>query len=208
MRIAAVLLAVALGACQGPAGEPTSQLTEQQRLWIWARLVSHERRIEALAGSAAGERAVRDLEAYRSEVRERHQLTTGDLASLAKEAERLRWKDSPACQRSDDVIYGHALVVPPSPLEDLTASYTEAACANEVEGVVLAGLVLSRDGRPESIEILKGLPDGLDERAREAIEAAGWAPALLCGEPVTVHYIVKVVFRLPCSLAADAPASR
>jgi TonB family protein len=204
----APLVALLLAACDSTPRTANAPLSEQQRLWIWARLVSHERRVAALAGNAAGERALRDLEQFRSEVRDRHRLTDDEITVLAKEAERLRWKESSACLRSDEVIYGHALVVPPLRLTEPKLAYTPEACANGVEGVVLAGVVISTDGRPTSIEILKGLPDGLDERARASVEEAEWAPALLCGEPVRVHYIVSVAFRLPCSSAGGGSASR
>lgn len=206
MRIAP-LVALLIAACDSTPRVADAPPSEQQRLWIWARLVSHERRVEALAGSAASERAVRDLEQARSEARKRFRLTEDDLAALADEAKRLRWTENSACQRADGVIYGHALVVPPLRITEPMPTYTPAACANEVEGVVLAGVVISTAGRPTSIEILKGLPDGLDERARASLEEAEWAPALLCGEPVRVHYVVSIPFRLPCRPEADGTAA-
>lgn len=204
MRVAAALLAVTLVACNAASRPAANRLSEQERLWIWAHLESRQRRVEALADTPAGSEAAREVERYRADVRNRHDLAEADFAILTADAERLGWRESTACVRADGVVYGHALVLAPSPRRELVATYTAEACANGVEGVVLAGVVNARDGHVVSIEILKRLPDGLEERARAAIESVGWAPALLCGEPVTHYHIVKVTYRLPCLAAPGA----
>ncbi len=130
-----------------------------------------------------------------AETEERYGLTAADLARLgATQGER--WLASAACRPPAGPIRMHALVVAPRAVRPLRAAYTPAACARGTEGIAILELRLSPAGRADAVRVLRGLPDGLTEAAREAAAAARWHPALLCGKPVAVYYTVTVPFDL------------
>jgi TonB family protein len=65
-----------------------------------------------------------------------------------------------------------------------------------VEGrVVLRGIV-RKNGRIDDIQILRDLPFGLGDAAREAVRQWRFRPATYQGDPIDVYYTVTVNFRL------------
>lgn len=67
--------------------------------------------------------------------------------------------------------------------------------ANVAGAVVVRGIV-RRDGTIDNVEIIKDLPYGLGEAAREAVQQWHFRPASYRGEPIDVYYTVTVNFRL------------
>jgi TonB family protein len=67
--------------------------------------------------------------------------------------------------------------------------------ANVAGAVVVRGIV-RRDGTIDNVEIIKDLPYGLGEAAREAVQQWHFRPATYRGEPIDVYYTVTVNFRL------------
>jgi len=67
--------------------------------------------------------------------------------------------------------------------------------ANVAGAVVVRGIV-RRDGTIDNVEIIKDLPFGLGEAAREAVQQWHFRPASYRGEPIDVYYTVTVNFRL------------
>jgi TonB family protein len=67
--------------------------------------------------------------------------------------------------------------------------------ANVAGAVVVRGIV-RRDGTIDNVEIIKDLPFGLGEAAREAVQQWHFRPATYRGEPIDVYYTVTVNFRL------------
>lgn len=65
-----------------------------------------------------------------------------------------------------------------------------------VEGRVVLRGVVRRNGRIDEIQILRDLPFGLGDAAREAVRQWRFRPATYQGEPIEVYYTVTVNFRL------------
>jgi TonB family protein len=71
----------------------------------------------------------------------------------------------------------------------------EARVAGTAGSVVIRGIV-RKDGAIDDVEIIKDLPDGLGEAARDAVRRWRFRPATFRGEPIDVYYTVTVNFRL------------
>ena len=56
--------------------------------------------------------------------------------------------------------------------------------------------VVRKDGTIDDVEIIKDLPLGLGEAAKEAVEQWRFRPATYRGDPIDVYYTVTVNFRL------------
>lgn len=76
------------------------------------------------------------------------------------------------------------------------AKYTEEARQNKVQGVVVLQVVFTADGRITSIRTVRGLPDGLTEKAIEAAQKIRFNPATKNGQPVSVRGTLEFTFNL------------
>jgi TonB family protein len=74
--------------------------------------------------------------------------------------------------------------------------YTEEVRKNRVQGSVTMHVVIGTDGRPISIRIVKGAPNGLNHLATEAVRKWWFEPATKDGKPVSVCTPVEITFRL------------
>ena len=74
--------------------------------------------------------------------------------------------------------------------------FTEAARRNNVTGVVKLRLALRADGTVSDISVLKGLPDGLTERAIEAAKRIRFTPAQKEGRNVSQWVSVEYNFNI------------
>jgi TonB family protein len=74
--------------------------------------------------------------------------------------------------------------------------YTEEARNNRIEGTVVLNVVFTADGRITSIRVLRGLPDGLTEKAIEAALKVRFNPAVKNGVPVSVRGNLEFTFVL------------
>lgn len=77
--------------------------------------------------------------------------------------------------------------------------YTEAARKARVQGVVILQAIVDREGNVRNVEALRGLPEGLDDQAIEAVCRWKFRPATLDGKPVDVYYNLTVNFTLMSS---------
>ena len=84
----------------------------------------------------------------------------------------------------------------PEEVDRVVPRYPMAARAASAGGRVVIRGIVRRDGRIDNVEILKDLPYGLGEAAREAVEQWRFRPATYRGEPIDVYYTVTVNFRL------------
>lgn len=76
-------------------------------------------------------------------------------------------------------------------------SYTDEARQAKLQGSVWLQVLVTPDGHPTEISIVKGLGLGLEERAREAVRGWRFRPATLPGgRPVVMWVTVEVNFRL------------
>ena len=74
--------------------------------------------------------------------------------------------------------------------------YNDVARAARFQGTVELSLVVTTDGRAESIFILKGVPFLLNKQAIDAIQKWKFKPAEKNGKPVPVRVPVDITFRL------------
>lgn len=74
--------------------------------------------------------------------------------------------------------------------------YTQEARLARIQGVVIIQAIIDRQGCVAQTKILKGLPEGLNENAQQAVSRWVFRPATLDGNPVDVYYNLTVNFRL------------
>jgi TonB family protein len=76
------------------------------------------------------------------------------------------------------------------------AKYTEEARQNKVQGVVVLNVIFTSDGRITNIKVVRGLPDGLTEKAIEAAQRIRFNPATKNGAPISVRGNLEFSFNL------------
>ncbi|HEX6178240.1 MAG TPA: TonB family protein [Thermoanaerobaculia bacterium] len=84
----------------------------------------------------------------------------------------------------------------PEEIDRVVPRYPGEARAAGVSGAVVIRGIVRRDGRIDDVEIIKDLPYGLGEAARDAVRRWRFRPATYRGEPIDVYYTVTVNFRL------------
>ena len=84
----------------------------------------------------------------------------------------------------------------PEEVDRVVPRYPMAARAAGAGGRVVIRGIVRRDGTIDNVEILKDLPYGLGEAARDAVEQWRFRPATYRGEAIDVYYTVTVNFRL------------
>ena len=88
-------------------------------------------------------------------------------------------------------------VTSPRLLAQVRPRYTEDALLRKVQGTVQLELVVTKDGRPAEIRVMRSLdPGGLDERAVDAVNQWRFEPGRLAGRPVDVLVTVYLDFRI------------
>jgi len=85
---------------------------------------------------------------------------------------------------------------PPDPLRKVDPKYIADAAVERVEGIVRLSAVIRKDGRVDSVELLKHLDDRLDRSAEEALAKWQFDPAQRDGAPVDVDAVFEIPFRL------------
>ncbi len=84
----------------------------------------------------------------------------------------------------------------PVEIDRVIPRYPSSARRANVEGAVVVRGIVRRDGRIDNVEIIKDLPYGLGDSARQAVSRWRFRPATYRGEPIDVYYTVTVNFRL------------
>ncbi len=84
----------------------------------------------------------------------------------------------------------------PEETERVVPRYPLMARRSNVAGAVVVRGIVRRDGTIDNVEIIKDLPYGLGDAAREAVQQWHFRPATYHGEPIDVYYTVTVNFRL------------
>jgi TonB family protein len=93
-------------------------------------------------------------------------------------------------------VYAMTASLRPTILYREKAKYTEEARRNRVHGTVVLNVVFGADGSINSIRVLRGLPDGLTEKAVEAALKTRFQPAVKNGTPVSVRGSMEFTFVL------------
>ncbi|MGH9753724.1 MAG: energy transducer TonB [Blastocatellia bacterium] len=76
------------------------------------------------------------------------------------------------------------------------AKYTEEARQNKIQGSVVLQVVFNVNGSITDIKVIRGLPDGLTEKAIEAAKKIRFNPAVKNGVPVSVRGTLDFAFNL------------
>ena len=84
----------------------------------------------------------------------------------------------------------------PEETDRVVPRYPGLARRAGVQGSVVVRGIVRRDGTIDDVEIIKDLPYGLGEAAREAVSQWRFRPATYRGEAIDVYYTVTVNFRL------------
>ncbi|MBI1762427.1 MAG: energy transducer TonB [Acidobacteria bacterium] len=84
----------------------------------------------------------------------------------------------------------------PTILSREKAKYTEEARQNKVQGTVVLSVIFTADGRITNIRTIRGLPDGLTEKAIEAAQKIRFQPATKNGQAVSVRGNLEFTFNL------------
>jgi TonB family protein len=92
--------------------------------------------------------------------------------------------------RTLDVTQRARVIAKPEP------QYTEAARRGQITGSVVLSVVFSDSGQVTNIRVVKGLPEGLTEKAIAAARLIRFAPALRNGQPVSVYMQLEYNFNL------------
>ena len=74
--------------------------------------------------------------------------------------------------------------------------YTKQAREDKVSGSVLVNLWVDEQGKPEHVRVRRGIGDGLDEKAVEAVKQYRFKPAMEDGKPVLVELNISVNFEI------------
>jgi TonB family protein len=75
--------------------------------------------------------------------------------------------------------------------------YTDVALAAKVQGIVVLGVVITAEGKPGTIHVLKAVPFGLTAQAIKAVRQWKFKPAQKeDGTPVSVATPIEVTYRL------------
>lgn len=99
-------------------------------------------------------------------------------------------KDSDGVFSGLDVTTKARVTAKPEP------SYTEAARQAGVTGTVVLRCVFAADGTVRNILVLKGLPNGLTEKALEAARLIKFIPATVASRPVSMFIQLEYNFNL------------
>lgn len=94
-----------------------------------------------------------------------------------------------ALQVGDGVAKPKAIYRPRPP-------YTERARQKRTQGVVILSGIVDEEGNVRNLEVVKGLPFGLDTEALRTVATWKYEPSLLDGRPVAVHFLFQVSFSL------------
>jgi TonB family protein len=84
----------------------------------------------------------------------------------------------------------------PEEIDRVLPQYPLTARRAGVQGPVVLRGIVRRDGTIDNVEVIKDLPYGLGDAARDAVSRWRFRPATYRGDPIDVYYTVTVNFRL------------
>jgi TonB family protein len=86
-------------------------------------------------------------------------------------------------------------VTAPRVITEVKPTYTDDALLHKIQGTVVLELIVTRDGRPSQIRVVRSLdPEGLDEQAVAAAAQWRFQPGRLAGTPVDVLVTIMLDF--------------
>lgn len=120
-------------------------------------------------------------------------LTSVPAVALAgqEEAENEEGKKA-----EDSIHFVRDGVERPVKLSDVQPQYTDLARKERTQGAIILQTVIEKDGTISRVQVLQGLPNGLNEASVEAVKQWRYEPATLDGEPVRVYFNLTINFVL------------
>jgi TonB family protein len=85
----------------------------------------------------------------------------------------------------------------PAPVKKVDPKYPPTLISDHVEGEVVLYAVIRGDGSVDSIQVVHGIDEQLDENAMQALGQWKFRPAARQGTPVELEAIVHIPFRAP-----------
>jgi TonB family protein len=120
--------------------------------------------------------------------------------SMMQRAEAIRKRVEPAvylkAERGTAALRIGGEVQAPKLLSKVEPQYTDEARAARHQGTVVVKVEILPDGTARNVQVVRGLPYGLNENAVEAIGQWRFQPGTKGGQPVTVAATVEVNYRL------------
>jgi len=89
-----------------------------------------------------------------------------------------------------------SVITPPEVLYQLDPEPSEEARRKVISGTVVVKLIVTPKGEASNVRVIKGLGNGLDEKAIEAVQTWKFKPATKDGEPVAVEIAVEFDFHI------------
>jgi protein TonB len=83
----------------------------------------------------------------------------------------------------------------PVVISSVPAEYSPEARKAKTEGIVLVNLIVDQQGQPQNVHVIRGIGNGLDLKAVEAVRQYRFKPATENGRPVSVELNVEVNFK-------------
>jgi TonB family protein len=87
-------------------------------------------------------------------------------------------------------------VSPPVLIYSVAPEFSREAKKAKIAGNVTVNLVVDQNGMPTSVRLFRGIGNGLDEKAIEAVSKYRFKPAMERGKPVPVEINVDVNFQI------------
>jgi TonB family protein len=84
----------------------------------------------------------------------------------------------------------------PVMLNRVRPEYTDLARQNKVTGIVVLRVLVDETGEVKQVRVVRGLPDGLNEKAIEAARKTKFRPAMKDGKAVAHYIVLNVEFNL------------
>ena len=73
--------------------------------------------------------------------------------------------------------------------------YPEEALKQKHKGVIMVGFLVGKDGYLTDISLIRGLSAELDNETLKVVKSSPkWTPAMKDGEPVSMSFIMPVMF--------------
>ncbi len=127
-------------------------------------------------------------------------------AGRAEEAGAILAKFQEAGELRPIIEKGEAVLGEYSPLQVVErkyAKFTPEAKRQGTEGKILLRAVIDAEGKVADVEVVQGLPNGLNEEALKALRKSRFQPATLNGEPVAAVYHQSLDMKLTAAIISQ-----
>jgi len=120
------------------------------------------------------------------------------VAGFVQPAFLLCQNDSSKSSSEPEKVYhvGSDGITPPRVIHRVDPSYDEAARKAKLNGHVILSFIVTPEGKPKDIRVVKSLSPGLDQKSIEAVSQWKFVPATKDGKPVAIEIQAETTFRI------------